>query len=372
MSLPHNDCEVDSRALTRYVSEPRLASRMPSLDGIRAVSFLIVLLGHAAPSHMPIGPDFGVTVFFFLSGFLITTLMRSEFERNGSINVRHFYLRRALRILPPFLVVWLGATLLALLLYPRGTLYGPTMAAQLLFYANYEGLYGLNREAPGTGVVWSLAVEEHFYLLFPWLFIVLQKWRMPRRAQAWLLWALCGLILAWRLVLTLLMHSGSSRIFLATDTRVDSILFGCALALYHNPALDKPTETPSLWKYLLLPAGLVALALTFVDNGVVYRQTGYFTAQGLVLTVLFTAAIRFYNWPLFRLLNTRPVIFIGVLSYSLYLLHEVVLRAVAQLWPQLTAPSRAAISLAVAMSLAWLIYRVIEMPCARLRKQFTN
>jgi peptidoglycan/LPS O-acetylase OafA/YrhL len=351
------------------VSESRSTSYIPSLDGIRAVSLLVVFLGHAGPRHMPINADFGVTAFFFLSGYLITTLMRSEFERNGSINVRHFYLRRALRILPPFLVVWVGAILIAIPLYPPGTLYGPTMAAQLLFVANYEGLYGLNREVPGTGVLWSLSVEEHFYLVFPWLFIALQKWGVPFRVQARLLWSLCGLILVWRFVLTLLMHSGSPRIYNATDTRVDSILFGCALALYRNPALDEPAGAPNLWKFCLLPAALLVLGLTFLDHDAVYRQTWYFTAQGLALTLLFTAAIRFDTWPLFRILNARPVIFIGLLSYSLYLLHQVALRAVAQLWPQGTAVCRAGIALAISLTLALLIYRVIEVPCARLRRQ---
>jgi peptidoglycan/LPS O-acetylase OafA/YrhL len=372
MSLSREGSDTGPSGTGRPVSAPGSASHIPSLDGIRAVSFLVVFLGHAAPRHMPVTAEFGVTVFFFLSGFLITTLMRTEFEKHGSINVRHFYLRRALRILPPFYLVWLAATLAALLLYPPGTLYGPTMAAQLLFVANYEGLYALNREAPGTGVLWSLAVEEHFYLLFPWLYIALQKWHIPRRRQAWLLWGLCALILAWRFIMTLVIHADSKRIYIATDTRVDSILFGCALAVYGNPALDEPSGTPNLWKYWLLPAALVALGLTCAYHGDVYRQTWYFTAQGVVLTLLFTAAIRFYTWPLFRILNARPVIFIGALSYSLYLVHQVVLRAVGRLWPQGNAVSRAGVTLAASMILAWAIYRLIETPCARLRKQLTD
>ena len=176
----HSLVESSGRSPTAVASPlPSAARYIPSLDGIRAVSFMMVFATHAGANTF-ISGDFGVTVFFFLSGFLITTLMRSEFDRNGSVNIRHFWLRRALRILPPFYLVALAATLLALILYPPGTVYAPAMTAEVLFYANYWGIYGINREAPGTGVVWSLAVEEQFYLLFPLLYISTQKMRVSR------------------------------------------------------------------------------------------------------------------------------------------------------------------------------------------------
>jgi peptidoglycan/LPS O-acetylase OafA/YrhL len=350
---------------------PTSVRHIPSLDGIRAVSFMVVFAAHGGPITFVSG-DFGVTVFFFLSGFLITTLLRAEFQKNDSVNIRHFWLRRALRILPPFYLVVLAATLLALVLYPPGTVYGSAMAAELLFYANYWGIYGVNREAPGTGVVWSLAVEEHFYLLFPWLYIAMQKLRMPRLGQAWLLWGLCALILAWRCVLVLVMHSTSTRIYLATDTRIDSILFGCALAVWSNPVLDEPTQPPSLWKYLLLPAALAALLLSLLCPDPVFRNTWYFSVQGAALTLVFIAAVRFHAWSLFRWLNFRPVAFIGVLSYSLYLVHQVLLRAVERLWSQSHAWQRAVVALAASMIAAWTIHVLIETPAARLRKLLTD
>jgi len=350
---------------------PSAARHIPSLDGIRAVSFMLVFAAHAGVITF-ISVDFGVTVFFFLSGFLITTLMRSEFDRNGSVNIRHFWLRRALRILPPFYLVALAATLIALILYPPGTVYAPAMTAELLFYANYWGIYGINREAPGTGVVWSLAVEEQFYLLFPLLYILIQKLRVPRSEQARLLWGFCVLILAWRCALVMAMHSESTRIYIATDTRVDSVLFGCALAVWNNPVLDEPTGSPGLWKFLLLPAALAALLISFLVQGTVFRETWYFSIQGAALTLVFIAAIRFHTWPLFRFLNWRPVVFIGTLSYSLYLVHDVLLRTVARLWPQSHAWQRAVISLAASVVAAWAIYVLVEKPCARLRKRLTH
>ena len=330
---------------------------------------MLVFCSHAGLAAYVPG-DLGVTIFFFLSGFLITTLMRSEFERNGSVNLRHFWLRRAFRILPPFYLVVLIATIIALVLYPPGTVYGPAMTAELLFYANY--CCGINREAPGTSVVWSLAVEEHFYLLFPLLYVAMQKFRIPRQRQAWLLWGLCALVLAWRCVLVIALHSNSGRILIATDTRMDSILFGCALAVWNNPVLDKSTQSPTLWKFLLLPGALAALLLSVAIEEEAFKNTWYFSIQGAALTLVFTSAVRFHNWPLFRFLNLRPVAFIGVLSYSLYLVHLVLLRAVRQLWPEWHASLRALIALGASVLAAWTIFVLIERPCARLRKKLTD
>jgi peptidoglycan/LPS O-acetylase OafA/YrhL len=364
-SEPNVEDQVPSSTAT-----PTSGHYIPSLDGIRAVSFMLVFAAHAGlGAFLP--ADLGVTMFFFLSGFLITTLMRIEFEKNGSINIRHFLLRRALRILPPFCVMMLIGTLLALTLYPPGEVRGSAVAAELLFYTNYWHIYGNTDFPPGTDVVWSLAVEEHFYLLFPWLYIAMQKWRMPRQRQALLLWGLCALILAWRCLLFEGLHAPSGRIYVATDTRLDSILFGCALAVWNNPVLDKLTRPPNQWKYLLLPAALIALLLCTLCGGPVFLHTWYFSIQGVALALVFASAIRFHRWPLFRFLNYRPIAFIGVLSYSLYLVHLVVLYALRQTWPQLHGWPRPVVVLAASMITAWIIYRLIERPCARLRRKLS-
>lgn len=229
MSEPDEAVERRSNVSAGPIVKPTSVHRIPSLDGIRALSIMLVFAAHVGLGPYGTG-DFGVTIFFFLSGYLITTLMRAEYEKNGVVNLGHFWLRRALRILPPFYLVMLVATLAALALYPPGTVSAASMLAKVLFYANYWEIYGVNRQPPGTGVVWSLAVEEHFYVLFPLLYVAMQRNRLPRLTQAWLLWGMCALVLAWRCVLVMAMHADSTRIYIATDTRVDAILFGCALA----------------------------------------------------------------------------------------------------------------------------------------------
>jgi peptidoglycan/LPS O-acetylase OafA/YrhL len=122
----------------------------------------------------------------------------------------------------------------------------------------------------------------------------------------------------------------------------------------------------------LLPAALAALLICSLVQGDVFRETWYFSIQGAALTLVFIAAMRFHTWPLFRFLNWRPVMFIGTLSYSLYLVHDVLLRAVARLWPQLHGWQRAAISLAASVTAAWVIYVLVERPCSRLRKRLIH
>ena len=350
----------------------KAARHIPSLDGIRAISFLLVFVAHAGLERVVPG-GFGVTIFFFLSGFIITTLLRTEIESTGSLNFRHFWLRRALRILPAFYLVLMVATLAALLLYPPGTLQAAAVAAQALHVANYWTVFhGYDGVAPGTGVYWSLAVEEHFYLLFPLLYVAMHKWHLPRARQALLFWSLCAALLAWRCVLVLGMHVVSDRTYLATDTRFDSILFGCALAVWNNPALDRPRTRPHLWIYLILPAAFAALLACVVYRAPAFRETWRYSIQGVALTFVFMAAIRFDHWPLFRFLNFKPVAFIGVLSYSLYLVHQVLLDAVDTLLPHTHPLLRALIALAASVCVAWLMWQYIEKPCARLRARLKD
>ena len=136
--------------------------QIPSLDGFRTVSFLIVFLAHAGLNAIVPGP-FGVTVFFFLSGYLITTLLRREQEKTGGISFGRFYLRRVLRILPPFyLILGLVFAGIALGVLPPPGDPGSVMPL-LLHYANYYIVEHGHHGVPiGTGVYWSLAVEAQF------------------------------------------------------------------------------------------------------------------------------------------------------------------------------------------------------------------
>jgi len=359
----------------KLVVQPTTAAatrHMPSLDGIRAVSFMVVFLAHAGLENVVPG-GVGVTIFFFLSGYLITTLMRAEFDKNGSVNFGHFYLRRAFRIWPPFYIV-LGVTSLAAVLFdPPGTLSGAAVAAQLLHVTNYWNIYHTELGEPaGTGVYWSLAVEEHFYLLFPLLYVGMRSKRLSGLSQARILWGLCALVLLWRCVLVLIFHVSTNRTYMATDTRFDSILFGCALAVWNNPVLDAPPLNERRWKYLIVPAALLVLLGCLLYRAAAFRETLRYSLQGIALTAIFIAALRYSTWWPFRWLNWRPVAYVGVLSYSLYLMHFAVKLAIMRSLPGAGLWVQGLLALAVSVLLAWILYEVVEKPAARWRRRLTD
>ena len=345
---------------------------IPSLDGIRAISFLLVFFAHAGLDACVPG-GLGVTVFFFLSGYLITTLMRQELAETGGVSFKHFYLRRVLRILPPFYTVLLLAALLSV----SGVFAGPPqtrpLLAQIFHFANYWTVqHGYDGEIPGTGVYWSLAVEEHFYLIFPALFVVLHRMEATPRARAAFLWGVCLLVLAWRCALVFGAGVHMNRTYLASDTRVDSILFGCALAVFGNPALDPASpRRRALWLRVLLPAGVALMLASLVFRDDRFRETFRYSLQGLALYPLFVCAVQNPQlWP-FRLLNHPVLRRIGELSYSLYLLHHVVIFTV-QRWIPLPALLQGAIALGASLLLSTAMWRFIEQPCAKLRKRLTH
>ncbi len=347
---------------------------LPSLDGIRAVSFLLVFAAHAGLEKFVPG-GFGVTIFFFLSGYLIATLLRIEFNKTKTLSFKRFYLHRALRILPTFYLVMGIAVLLTQFHILPGELHWTGVIALFLSFSNYWRIFQDGAGQPlGTGVYWSLAVEEHFYLVFPWLYLMLQRrLQTAPRQQTLVLWAICAAIFVWRCILVYGFHTSENWTYYASDTRADSILFGCALAVYGNPALDhKGQVSERTWKYLLLPLGLAGLLFSLMFRDPLFRETFRYSLQGISLYPVFIVALRYPHWGLFRILNINWVSFLGVLSYPLYLLHYMVIYIVKSHLPVVHPLGQAVLAFGLSVLLAWGIYQLVEKPCAKLRKQLSS
>ena len=243
---------------------PTSSLYIPSLDGIRAGAVLWVFAAHAGLADWGIPGNLGVTIFFFLSGYLITTLLRIELDQTGSVNLGAFYLRRTLRIFPPMYLALTLASVLTALGLLEGSLSPVAVLAQVAHLTNYyiiqDGWW--DGRAPGTWVYWSLAVEEHFYLAFPLLYLALRRWLPSRRDQMVALFSLCGVVLAWRVLLVFGLDVTRDRTYIASDTRLDSILFGCILAVYGNPALDSVRGSVRSWMLWGVPLGVAGLLLS--------------------------------------------------------------------------------------------------------------
>lgn len=335
------------------------------------MAIAVVYVAHAGLSAVPGG--LGVTAFFFLSGYLITTLLRREFESTGQVAYRQFYWRRAWRILPPMYVALAFGTIVSLLGLtspddaPRADAAG--VALQGLHLSNYAQLTRFADGIPGgTGVFWSLAIEEHFYLLFPVCAVFLMR-RFDRRSQAAILVGVCGLVLAWRIVLIAVFDATSDRTYLATDTRIDAILFGCAMGLWGNPMLDR---VPRPKASVATAASLAALAVivgSVAIRGDFFQTTVVYTIQSAALIPLFFFAVQRPDLWLFKPLNHRWVMFVGVLSYSFYLLHHVVLFIAFFGVPREFLPALRVLGAPISLGLSYLVYLAVEQPAARMRKR---
>jgi peptidoglycan/LPS O-acetylase OafA/YrhL len=317
---------------------------VPAIDGLRALAIGAVVASHfGADGVIPGG--FGVTLFFFISGYLITTLMIREYAENGTISISSFYARRLLRLAPALMAMILAVSFTFFVLF--GFVNGSQASAGIFYYMNYYILWGGKADMP-LGPLWSLAVEEHYYLLFPAIFLWL--WKYKERFVASVVAVIA--VLLWRTFLILMWHVGQDRTYLATDTRIDSILYGAILAGMLNTSWTIVAKHFESW-IALISASLMLL-ITFVYRNEVFRETARYSLQGIALLPLFYATLFSSRLALVRsILETGPFLWIGKLSYSLYLWHMPFLFVKIGIWwphvPGLgndTSPGRCFLSLA--------------------------
>lgn len=337
---------------------------IPSLDGFRALSIAIVFIGHSF-HNLPIPGGLGVTIFFFISGYLITTLLIREFEKTGTINFRAFYERRLLRLMPPLLITMLVGIVLVSLGWAEGSLDPMALISQVLFFYNYWDTHHSNDGVSGLGILWSLSVEEHFYLIFPVLFVASMKNNWNVR---WLVLAAIA-VLIWRTVKFLVLGANEWEIYALTDTRIDSIIWGCFLAVFLSQSSASNDRKMEKFRFFGFCIGVCIIVLTLIVRDDIFRSTVRYTLQGAALVPIFIYALNSRETIIFRILNLKPIMQIGVYSYTIYLVHYVLLNSINFLGIFKTNFSIAFLVAVLSILYAAVLNHFVELPIKRWRQQ---
>jgi peptidoglycan/LPS O-acetylase OafA/YrhL len=302
---------------------------VPGLNGLRAVSIVIVLISHLnLEKYVPGG--FGVGIFLFISGFLITRLLLAEFVQAGSIHLRLFWLRRVIRLYPP-LITMIAMTVGYSL--ATGTKFSSTaVLASLFYWANYLRIFDQAAlESVRLVHTWSLSVEEHFYLFYPPLLILLLR---RRALLPWALAAGCVIALGLRIIDHFAMPQiASAYIYNATETRMDFILAGSLCSVI----CDGPSGT-RLLNLVCRPTtfwiGVALILFSLAYRQPFFRDTFRSTIQITALFLMVPGLIFRPTLMAFKGMLNSPVFdWLGRISYDLYLFHVPVMEITMQ-WAQ--------------------------------------
>ncbi len=333
----------------------------PQLDGVRAFAILPVVAFHAW--GVPRGGIFGVDVFFVLSGFLITALLIQEWEASGRISLPHFYLRRALRLLPALLVAVFAYLLIVGTVGASGTPFSRALegAAYGVFYVSNIMI------ATGTAVpvaiapLWSLATEEQFYLIWPLTLLLALRLGATRRLLA------AGLAVA---IAALCAHRAQmiadgvsvTRVYFGPDGHFDQLLIGCLAGLWFaTGTLPAPLRSPRFYR-VATPVALGIVCTMFVlQYFTSFRLLSVLTVFGVAVAILILAVLVDDRSLLARVLALPPLVFVGKISYALYLWNTVLLYGFGRV------PSGYEVALTFVAATA--SYNLVELPFLRRKRR---
>jgi peptidoglycan/LPS O-acetylase OafA/YrhL len=366
------------------------SSYVPAFDGLRTLSIFGVILFHVVSTKCGLLQNiarrgwFGVDIFFVLSGFLITWLLLAEIDREGTIRLNRFYIRRALRLQPAYFSA-LILMLLARYLFDRPgfVLIYDALPYYLSYTFNLAIAFG-TITVPSFVLAWTLCIEEQFYVCWPWCL------RKVSAKRALLSVTIAILVIgAYRTSLYLWLNRGHfwdpsitswMRINWSTDTHIDTILIGCVLALaLRSKRLHTLREKLAVSRCFptlsVLFAGIVAWIVT--GRPWLYLTAGSTIAALSVGAVVVALFLQRDSWSS-RLLSLPPLVFVGKLSYGVYLFHLLVWNGVA-----FTMGLRGiiegsliieffAVSLVCGISVlvAWIHYNLVEVRFLSLRERF--
>jgi peptidoglycan/LPS O-acetylase OafA/YrhL len=344
-------------------------NRYAHIDAMRAFAVLLVVFAHAGIGDVVPGGS-GVTIFFSVSGFIITLLVLRERQKTGQFSLLGFYKRRAVKIFPPFLIIVIVPTII----------YSVTsfvdvraVAAQALFVFNWAELSGISSVLPGSGVVWSLAIEEQFYIAFALIWMVLVKARWWQGALVILSSAAIVLSTSSRIFLA---HSGeqySDRIYFGTDTRLDGIAWGVLAACVYHGWAQRAGATNMVMRAvgsdwtLIVAMLLYGISLAIRDDW--FRDTFRYSLQSVSACLIIVFGLvpghGRMRRVVYRVSVSKPIALIGLASYSIYLAHLVIYSLLAPITDQLALPIRVFTLAAVGVLAGIALYTIVELPIQR-------
>ena len=362
-------------------------NRYAHIDAMRAFAVLLVVFSHAGLSFVPGGS--GVTIFFAISGFIITYLILRERDKTGGFDVAGFDIRRLLKIAPPLLLAIVLPT--AIYWLRGGAVNLLDFLGQVFFFFNLRYLDSEITVLPGTHVMWSLSIEEQFYLIFALIWLFMVRWERYRKSLV----VLGALVITYSSLARWVLHeSGAStdRIYFGTDTRVEAIAIGMLTALwYHRYANDEMVRgrdvsqhryrsgslvqggrtIPLLGRNWVFFAALGLYLITLIIRDDLFRDTLRYSLQAWAASVLMLWGLVGSRQPLgdaiHRLLAWKPLQIIGLSSYSIYLVHDVLNKMIEPYLHGWSTLAQVALLVPLGLGAGVLMYLLIEIPVQKFK-----
>jgi peptidoglycan/LPS O-acetylase OafA/YrhL len=346
---------------------------IPELNGLRGVAILGVMFFHARVKPF-LGGFIGVDIFFVLSGFLITRILINEFNRWGAIDLKNFYIRRILRLAPALIVMLLVYCLMSFIFLSKESAHDNYIDAliSLTYLTNWAE--ALNIHPPDDLVhTWSLATEEQFYILWPILLFMFL--RISKRRHFVAMIAIGMALASWlvRVYLTAL-EPYVERVYNGLDTRADGLMLGCAIGIVLSSGLlnEKTTQRLSQGLTWLAPIATSVLISLFVSARWSLPIMFYigFTVVDLFTAILILDIVINPHSMTKKLLANKWLIWIGTISYGLYLWHYPIYRVLQSIG--MNEMMVFSIGSPLALLIAAFSYRYLETPILKQKKHFTT
>lgn len=361
---------VNSDLLVRESAAPFRLGYRPALDGLRGIAIIAVLAFHTHHIFgwsILKGGSVGVDIFFVLSGFLITALLIEEWQCNGEISLKGFYWRRVLRLVPALLVVLVSLYLLADVFFPATEAADTRRSIPVAFvYASDFALAFFQLRLGALQHTWSLAIEEHFYLIWPLFLLAALKLGAGRKRLIVITLSLAVASAVHRVVLHQL-GALPVRTYYGVDTRADALLIGCATAMCVCWGFLRAQSL----KALVVPAvGLIITLMIATGFASPFMHLGGFTLLAAAAAIVLVWVVLAPSSYLRSFLEYGPLVWVGRISYGLYLWHYPIFKASSLL--RLAWPLQLFVALTATLTVTCLSYYLIERPALKLKRRKTR